>query len=313
MGKIDEAREVLKDLGMPKTQYNDRSCWTLLALLGLKENDSWSSAESNRLEIHKIMDFIAVNYGRKYAMNSREAFRKYTIHPFILGAIAEQNVDEIERATNSPKYSYNITAEALEVFKSYGVEEYDRKLNQFLSNIETLSEKYAQKREIVKIPVKINDNELLFSPGKHNQLQKAIIEEFAPRFAPGAEVLYVGDTKKKDLVKNKEKLQEIGLSITDNDKLPDVVLYLKEKNWLYFIEAVTSVGPISVKRVMEIQDMLENCNCGIVYITAFLDMSAKNGFKKFIDQIAWETEIWVADNPDHMIHLNGDRFFGPRN
>lgn len=183
----------------------------------------------------------------------------------------------------------------------------------WLEQHETLVEQYTQAREMSLIPVVANGQELVFSPGKHNHLQKAIIEDFAPRFAPGAEVLYVGDTKKKDLIKNREKLQELGVRITDHDKLPDVVLYVEEKNWLYFIEAVTSVGPISMKRINEIQAMLEECSCGVVYVTAFLDMSAKNGFKKFIDQIAWETEIWVADNPDHMIHLNGDRFFGPRN
>ncbi|WP_233434111.1 BsuBI/PstI family type II restriction endonuclease [Geobacillus sp. FSL K6-0789] len=111
---------------------------------------------------------------------------------------------------------------------------------------------------------------------------------------------------------NREKLEELGVRITDHDKLPDVVLYRPDKNWLYFIEAVTSVGPISVKRMHEIQAMLENCECGIIYVTAFLDMSSENGFKKFINEIAWETEIWIADNPDHMIHLNGDRFLGPR-
>ncbi|MFS2517149.1 MULTISPECIES: BsuBI/PstI family type II restriction endonuclease [Parabacteroides] len=28
--------------------------------------------------------------------------------------------------------------------------------------------------------------------------------------------------------------------------------------------------------------------------------------------IAWETEVWIAENPGHMIHFNGDRFIGPR-
>ncbi|MBV4438454.1 BsuBI/PstI family type II restriction endonuclease [Clostridium tyrobutyricum] len=312
MGKLEEAKKILKELGMPKKQYNDKSAYVLLSLVAIKEDDSWDKASINFLRIVDMMSFMAKYYDKVYKPNSRETIRKDTIHQFCDGAIALQNDDNDERATNSPKYSYRITDEALEVIKSYGKEEWKFKLNNWIKNHETLMDQYSQMRETVMIPVKVNGQDLKFSPGKHNQLQKLIIEEFAPRFAPGAEVLYVGDTTKKDLVKNRERFYKLGVYITDHDKLPDVVLYREDKNWLYFIEAVTSVGPVSVKRLNEIQEMLENCSCGVIYVTAFLDMSAKNGFKKYIDEIAWETEIWVADKPDHMIHLNGDRFIGPR-
>lgn len=312
MGKLEEAKEILKKLGMPKQQYNDRSGYVLLALAGVREDDSWNDASINSLRIVDMMNFMAEHYEKIYKPNSRETIRKESVHQFVDGAIAVSNDDDDERATNSPKYSYRLADETLEVIQVYGTKEWEEKLGKWLKNHETLVEQYSQVREMAMIPVVANGKELHFSPGVHNELQRSIIEEFAPRFAQGAEVLYVGDTKKKDLIKNKEKLQEIGVLITDHDKLPDVVLYVAEKNWLYFVEAVTSVGPISVKRVNEIQAMLENCDCGIIYVTAFLDMSSKNGFKKFIDKIAWETEVWIADNPDHMLHLNGDRFFGPR-
>ena len=168
---------------------------------------------------------------------------------------------------------------------------------------------YAAKKEIQKMPVKINDAEFTFSTGKHNQLQKAIIEEFAPRFAPNAECLYVGDTVKKDLVKNTEQLGKLGFEITLHDKMPDVVFYSREKNWLYFIEAVTSVGPMSAERILEIEKMTERVSAGKIYVTAFLDFKT---YKKFSESLAWETEVWLAEMPDHMIHLNGDKFLGPR-
>ena len=78
------------------------------------------------------------------------------------------------------------------------------------------------------MPVRINDKDYTFSPGKHNKLQKAIIEEFAPRFAPESECLYVGDTTNKDMVKNTEKMKGIGFDITLHDKMPDVVLYKED-------------------------------------------------------------------------------------
>lgn len=159
------------------------------------------------------------------------------------------------------------------------------------------------------MPVKINQEELNFSPGKHNELQKAIIENFAPRFAPNAECLYVGDTIKKDLIKNVEKLSNLGFEITLHDKMPDVVLYCEDKNWIYFIEAVTSVGPMSPQRIIEIEEMTKGVKAGKIYITAFPDFST---YKKFSEELAWETEVWLSELPDHMIHLNGDKFMGPR-
>ena len=159
------------------------------------------------------------------------------------------------------------------------------------------------------MPVNINGENFKFSAGKHNELQKATIEEFAPRFAPNSECLYVGDTIEKDLVKNVEKLKELGFEITLHDKMPDVVLYREDKNWLYFIESVTSVGPMDPKRILEITEMTKEVVAGKIFVTAFLDFKT---YKKFAEELAWETEVWIAEMPEHMIHLNGDRFMGPR-
>ena len=97
-------------------------------------------------------------------------------------------------------------------------------------------------------------------------------------------------------------------TITKHDKLPDVVLFTKEKKWLFLCEAVTSHGPVSPKRKIELKKMLANCSCGIIYVSCFPD---KQTFKRFWDDIAWETEVWFSENPDHMIHFNGDKFCGP--
>jgi hypothetical protein len=76
-----------------------------------------------------------------------------------------------------------------------------------------------------------------------------------------------------------------------------------------FIESITSVGPMDPKRIVEIESMTKGVRAGKIFISAFLDFST---FKKFSDKLAWETEVWIADMPDHMIHLNGDKFLGPR-
>lgn len=241
-------------------------------------------------------------YKKSYAENSRETFRKQAIHHFRNAAFIEDN----GKSTNSPDYRYRLTEEFLAVIRGNGTAEV---VLHFLSNHESLISIYASKKKFQKIPVTINGKDLSFSVGKHNELQKAIIEEFGARFAPGAECLYVGDTIEKDLVKNEKRLSELGFEITLHDKMPDVVLYREDKDWLYFIESVTSVGPMDDKRIIELQELTKNVKSGKIFVTAFLDFKT---FKKFSESLAWDTEVWIADVPDHMIHLNGDRFLGPR-
>lgn len=197
----------------------------------------------------------------------------------------------------------------MQVIKTVGTRIAKIALEAFTANHERLVDMYASKKAMPMMPVKINNKDFILSPGSHNKLQKAILEEFAPRFAPNSECLYVGDTTNKDLVKNVDKLSELGFEIILHDKMPDVVLYREDKNWLYFIEAVDSVGPMSPDRVLDINRMTKNVSCGKIFATAFLDFKK---YKRFSEQLAWETEVWIAEMPDHMIHLNGDKFMEPR-
>ena len=306
MNKLEQAKDILEKIGMPKAQQADLCAYTLLALLNIKEKSKWNTATNEYIRIHDIMEFIKQNYGVAYAENSRETFRKQAMHHFRIAALIEDN----SKATNSPNYRYRITNEALNLIKKYGTNEWNKELEKYLKNHKKLISIYENKRNLTKIPVKINGENFEFSTGKHNELQKAIIEEFAPRFAQNSIVLYVGDTKDKDLYKDVELLEKLKISMSDHEKLPDVILYQKEKKWIYFIEAVTSVGPISPKRIVEITDMTRNCKLDKIYVTAFIDMKT---FKKFTEQLAWETEVWLSEMPNHMIHLNGDKFMGPRN
>lgn len=305
MPKLDEAREFLMNVGMPKAQQADICALSILAMAGIKPDGDWKDATNEWIRIHDIIAFANQHYGTTYAENSRETFRKQAMHRFRTAALIEDN----GKATNSPNYRYRITDETLKVLRAWGSNSAEKQMNRFLAYHEKLVDIYASKKKMTMMPVKINGLDFQFSTGKHNELQKAIIEEFAPRFAPGSECLYVGDTTQKDLVKNVNKLKKLGFSITLHDKMPDVVLYREEEDWIYFVESVTSVGPMDPKRILEITDMTKDVKSGKIFVTAFLDFAT---YKKFADSLAWETEVWIADMPDHMIHLNGDRFLGPR-
>lgn len=305
MDKIEETREFLQKVGMPKAQQADICCYVILAMAGIKPNMSWSEATNEWIRIHDIIQFINIYYGATYAENSRETFRKQALHRFRTAALVEDN----GKATNSPNYRYRLTDETLQMLKAVGTKQEQTELNRFLAYHEKLMDIYASKKKMTMMPVKINGLDFSFSAGKHNELQKAIIEEFAPRFAPNSECLYVGDTIEKDLVKNVDKLEKLGFEITLHDKMPDVVLYREDKDWIYFVESVTSVGPMDPKRILEIEEMTKDVKAGKVYVTAFLDFKT---YKRFSEDLAWETEVWIAEMPEHMIHLNGDRFMGPR-
>lgn len=305
MSKLEEAKTILSALRVPARQQNSMCCCVLLAMANIYESTPWKKATNNWIRIHDVISFASDNYGIVYAENSRETIRKQAMHHFRNAAFIEDN----GQATNSPNYRYRLTDEMLVLIQSFGTAKWKRNLAAFQKTHSSLIELYASKRTLRKMPVHINGKDFSFSPGKHNELQKAIIEEFAPRFAPNSECLYVGDTIEKDLVKNVDKLRSLGFEITLHDKMPDVVLFLEDKNWIYFIESVTSVGPMEPKRIKEIEEMTAGISAGRIYVTAFPDFQT---FKKFSESLAWETEVWIADMPDHMIHLNGDKFLGPR-
>lgn len=311
MSKIEEAQEILKALGLPPAQYNEMAALTFLAICNIKENDKWAEATRQSLGVTKgIMTFVNNNYGKSYAPNTRETFRRQVLHQFIQARIVDYNPDDPTLPVNSPKAHYTLTNEALEVVKTYKTRHWQQALNKFIDTVGKLSELYLKERELNQIPVVLpNGKTLKLSAGKHNEVQAAIVEQFAPRFANGGTLLYLGDTAKKGLFVDKKGLKKLGVPIDQHSKLPDVVIYDNKRKWLFLIEAVTSHGPVSPKRLLELEDFLKECKVGKIYVTAFPDMTE---FKKHSNNIAWETEVWLMEVPDHMIHFNGDRFMGPR-
>lgn len=311
VSKTIEAKQILKAIGMPQAQQNDMAALTLLALANIREHDSWSDATKPSLGVVKgIMNFIRNEYNRDYKENTRETVRRNVLHQFCQGSIAVYNPDLPNLPVNSPRAHYALTDQCLKVLRSFGTEHFVSEVNTFLSFDGGLDGRYSKEREIQKIPLKINnDHELYLSPGDHNVLQVAIVEEFGARFAKGGELLYLGDTENKHLYFLEDKLKSLNVNIQKHSKLPDVIIYQKESQWLFLIEAVTSHGPMSPKRLIELNELFKDCKAGLVFVTAFLNLK---DFKSHATNIAWDTEVWLRDVPDHMIHFNGDRFMGPR-
>jgi len=304
--KIEEAQDILRSIGLPARQYNDSAALTFLALGNIKEEDSWIDAKAVRLRIHDIIIFISKYYNISYAENTRETIRRQVIHQFEQARVVDKNPDDSTLSTNSPRSHYALTEEMLNLIRSYGSIEWKNNIEKFKNKNGALSEIYQKKRQMEMIPIHIHDEkELYLSPGKHNHLQVKIIEDFAPRFAPGSRIVYVGDTANKMLFIDEIILNDIQVPVSEHDKLPDVVLYNKISNRIFLIEAVTSHGPVSPKRQFELEQVLSNCTAEKIYISAFLDFKE---FKRHLEDIAWETEVWISEINDHLIHFNGDKF-----
>lgn len=309
--RLAEARQVLAALGMPKPQQNPNAIYTLLAFTGVGPRARWPSARNPRLTPHDVIAFADRKYGKTYAENTRETIRRHAIHQFVQGGILIRNPDDPTLATNSPLTHYALTDEALAVIRAFGSAAFPSMASRFRAQQGGgLAARYAKARDSAGLTVELpSGGSIHLSPGAHNALQVRVLEEFVPRFAAGTRLLYLGDTDLKTRHVETEELASIGFPITKHDKLPDIVLFDEAKSWLFLVEVVTSHGPVSPKRHMEVEAALAGCRAGRIYVSAFPSFRE---FKRHAAEIAWETEVWIAEFPEHLLHYNGDRFFGPR-
>ena len=307
--KIADARQILEDLGMPSAQRNERSALCLLALLNLTKGMAWAKAEKPLMGITPMMEFARKQYGKSYAPNTRETVRRQTMHQFVDAGIAIYNSDDPSRAVNSPNAVYQIEPEALALLRTYGGRSWKKELAGYLVQRTSLVARYARERNLQRIPVRLSPGQSIdLSPGEHSKLIKEIIENFAPRFVPDAALIYVGDTGDKWSYFDEQLLKNLGVVVDSHGKMPDVVIYCPKRNWLLLIESVTSHGPVNGKRHDELAHLFSASSAGLVYVTVF---PTRATMSRYLGEVAWETEVWVADAPSHLIHFNGVRFLGP--
>lgn len=306
---IEAAHQILVALGLPRAQQNERSALCLLALLNLTPGKPWSKAENPLMGITPIMDWADIHYNKEYAPNTRETVRRQTMHQFCDAGIARYNPDCPDRPVNSPKAVYQIEPAALALLRAFGTTAWHDALTNYLAERETLVARYAKEREQNRIQVRIaSGKEITLSPGEHSELIRAIVEDFAPRFAPGSVLVYAGDTGDKWGYFDAPLLAELGVNVGSHGKMPDVVLHFTAKDWLLLVESVTSHGPVDGKRHSELATLFAESSAGLVYVTAFPSRAIMS---RYLADIAWETEVWIADAPSHLIHFNGARFLGP--
>lgn len=308
--RIAEALAILKALGMPSEQLNDRTAICLLALLDLPPKKSWAEAKNPMLGIRAILDFAREKLDRNYAENTRESVRKYSVKQLVSAGMLLHNPDMPDRAVNSSDNCYQVEGHALALLRQFGSKTWGGSLEAYLAARGTLAAQYARARDLHRVPVKVKGGQkITISAGDHSDLIRSIIEDFGSIFVPGGELVYVGDTGTKWGYFDQKLLASLGVEVGQHGKMPDVVIYYREKNWLILAEAVTSSGPVDGGRHTELAELFKDSKAGLVYVTAFPDRGEI--FRKFLAAVAWETEVWCASDPTHLVHFNGIRFLGP--
>ncbi len=300
---------MLAALGVPTAQRNERSALCLLALLDLSPRKPWNRAGAPLLGITEMMGIFKERFGKDYAPNTRETVRRHSIHQFVQLGMALANPDRPDRPINSPATRYQVAPDLLNLAQTYGTNAWPGQLARYLEQNPAIRKLRPRERTMPMIPVRLPDGTgLSLTAGGQNVLVKRVIEDFCPRFTPGGVVVYVGDTGAKHRHVHAGYLEAMGVHADQHGKMPDVVVHLSDRNWLVLIEAVTSHGPIGIKRHLELKALFGKANAGLVFVTAFLTRQAMT---RHLAEIAWETEVWVAEAPSHLIHFNGERFLGP--
>lgn len=314
---ICEALDILSAAGVKTddltSRRQERMAMAFLAVANKKPDISWSnisrSFKDHILRSREIISFMNTHFEENLSSGSYDDIRRKDLRrPVIMGLIVK-SARNPNSDTNDGTRGNAISEQLSNLAQTYGTSRWQQAASNFEPDPEVIVilEGVRKRNKIeVRLP---SGYKIQLDGGPHNQIQSAVVKEFLPRFGHGAELYYIGDTNDKGAYKDNAAMLKIGLTLEDRGMLPDIVAFSESKKWVYLIEAVHSSNPLNPERCIELsRTVLKNYAYGVVLVTAFL---TKKDFVKWATQIAWETEVWIVDQPDHMIHFNGDRFMGP--
>ena len=317
--KVEQALNILRLVGVPvrdmTSRRQERVAKALLAVAGILPGGKWANATSyfnetaEPLTTRGIIGVWNEHFGESIADASYDDVRRRDLLFLVEAGLVAPSAADPAADVNDGTRGYSVPLVALDLLRSYEGPDWEKSLLKFRDKAGVLKDRLSKAREFKKVPVTLPDgSEYRLSPGPHNEIQKAVIEEFLPRFSKGAEVLYIGDASKKILHLDEDRLRDVGIREMGKGTLPDIVAYEEDRNWLFLIEAVHSSNPISEMRHLALRRLTEGVTSGCLFVSAFADAA---GFSRFSKEIGWETEVWIASDPDHMIHFDGGRFLAP--
>jgi hypothetical protein len=307
---MEEARQIIRDLGLTNKMLGNTQVYVFLTLLSMTPEKTWNQASNSLWGITPIMEEIKRLGWAEFKPNTRETIRDECVGVLVDAYLATPNPGNPKRSKNSKYYCYQINPEVLALIKLFGTNNYQIELGKFKQGYLTLKERYAAERKKNRLSVKLPNGKIrTLSPGGQNPLIISIITLFASQYHFDT-VLYIGDAENRyNSLFEKNFLESLKIDIErllNSIEMPDVILYRSDKNVLAIIEAVKTGGEINVERRDRLLNLFENCTAKLSFVNAFEDFQ---GFKKALKIITWETHAWLADNPTHMIHFNGDKYW----
>jgi adenine-specific DNA-methyltransferase len=303
--RIEEAVSILKAIGLPAGHQNEKSGMVLLGMLVLDVDSPWSDAKATSRRISQLVDHCARQFGSRFSIARPEAFARRVLRQFVSAGLVVPAPDRIRQGCK-PEKCFRIAAGAIELFRAYGSCNWDKAIATWsASSIGLRDVNLAALQQITaKLPA---GGKVSLKQIPQNLLIKYVVEDFCTRFTPEDEVLYLGGTRGRPTVCREEKLAKLGVTVGDDGKMPDVVIYSGKKKRLLLVSAVAGRTRVREKRYREMKDMFTTATCEFVLVTTFLDRAE---MRKHLHDITWETEVWVAEAPAHLIHFNGERFSG---
>jgi len=313
---IRQSLFIIDQLGIPLEELTGRAkeklAMALLAAGNVKSPKEWAKVQSANtgysITTKQCIDFYNTYLDENMSKGSYDYVLRDGLNKLLLGGIVDRSKPEsnISDATRG----YRVSAEYARIIGKFGQKDWEKQVEVFNKTHKTYKDRLSQKREVTKIAVKLADGtEFQLIDGEHNLIQQQVLTEFLPRFGYGAEVLYCGDSDNKyGVIYEKEKLKKLGIQDLSQGKLPDIVAYSREKEWIYLIEAYHTSNPITVERKYELRQIFADAADKCIYVTAFENNDA---YHACTEELAWETEVWIVTEPDHMMHRNGFRFMGP--
>jgi type II restriction enzyme len=308
---------ILESVGQPVHSYTarvaEKVAFAFLALGDLSPGDAWSRTRDitqHELTTRGILRWAREHYGEVRSDGSYDYVLRVDLRDMLTSGLVQNTGRLAGKSYNDSTRGYGLEPGFARLVRTYGSPQWENSLRTFLSNRPAFAEAAGQPR-VVAMTVEgrsLDGREirLELGPGGHNDLIKDSVDEFLGRWAPDAVLLYLGDADDRDLWRDESALESLGIDL--EDVLPDVLAFSPSRGWLIVIEAVHSRGPVSHEKHRRFQEILHNWAERVVYVTTFADRA---GFRRFIAEIAWETEVWLAAEPEHLIHFNGERFLGP--
>jgi hypothetical protein len=297
----EEIKALLRELNLSESFVTDQTAFTILALADREPRQDLlpgHSRLSDGARIHDILEYVRWDLGRPVAENTRESYRKTSLRPLLeAGWIIRHQL-----SPNDPKTYYRLSGELARLLELETGEERDR----LSRRMRLRGGRRASRRSATAGDVVVHlqgESDFVLSPGPHNELEKAVVEILAPALAASPKVVYLGDTAPRKGFQDRTLMRRLNLPIDLTSALPDVIILGEGEDLLLVIEAVTSSGPITPGRLDQLRDLAKKAarlGFQTQFVTAF---PTRRDLRRFVQEIAWGTSVWIAEEPWNLIHF----------